>query len=473
MSLFSSLNGAMGTKALNNLPAVYQSNLPALNNLPAIRTIGNDITFYNADNSQTFIEKGYNLNDSIFSIVSKNIDKSGQVRFYLMRIKQNEAKTLNEYNALKKAEYYSPELKRELKRMVKSMVEDYVVDGDLPRLLDKPNRYQTQSEWIENLVAMRELTGEGNLWLNRGITGKQPVELLIIPRQFLHLTGSTNDPWEISGYQFVFNGNTKTWSKEDVVQWKYANPNFSATLDQFRGLAPLQSARVLMQAMNEGDERVAISNKNAGAAGLAFLKNLGKPTLDQANDIRYQFNNAVNNAEMANKIAILGGEWGYINFGYSLDQLKILEQYGLNFKRLCRVFKTPAEIFGEGNDTYDNQRQYKRLWIYDKIAPMLHQLRGILNDKLLDEFKLDRSRYMIDCDVNSLPEMAEDLGEQVKAIRDVYEMSPNQKLQYWGFEADPDPNMNKKYFPSGLTPLDELNMNVGGGLDQQMQDLNL
>jgi HK97 family phage portal protein len=459
-------------KALGSTNPLYQNNLPAVYNNTLTKPVGNEIKLYPQDTGAGFISKGYNLNDAIFSIVGKNAEKFGQPRLYHMVIQKDETKTLREYNQLKN-EPVTPHSVKEMRRMFKSMVEDKVPDSKLANLLNTPNRFQSQSEWLEQLFGFRELTGEANLYLNRGVTDGPPLELLIIPKPHLNLIVDPNNPWEIVAFEIVIGVNRKRVDKEDLLMWKYTSYLPLDNNEHLRGQAPLESARVLMQGMNEADIRVATSNKNAGASGLLYSNLINPKTLDSNDAFRYrqQVNNVVNNTEMAGKIAMLAGEWGYHSFGYSLDDLKVLEQYGLGFKRLCRVFRTPPGIHAEGTDTYENVKQYKRDWIYDLISPRLNQLTGILNGTLLSEFDLDPETNLIDYDINSLPEVAEDLKEQVAAIRDVWEMTPNQKLKYWGFEPDPDPRMDIRLVPTGLQTFDELHTPVGGDLSNEMQDL--
>lgn len=464
MSLFSSLNGAMGTKALNNVPAVYQN--PYNPTLPLIRQVGSELKLYPQDTGQKFIDKGYNLNDAIYSIVGKNAEKFSQPPVYHLKIQKDERKTLREYLLLKK-EPVTTHAVKELRRMYKSMVEDKIVDSKLAGLLKKPNRFQSQSEWMEQTFGFRDLTGEANLYVNRGEAGTLPLELLIIPKPHLNLVVDSNNPWEIQGFEIVIAANQKRVPKEDIIMWKYASYLPLDNHEHLRGQAPLEAARVLMQGMNEADERVAVSNKNAGAAGLAYLDEPNfKPTAEQINSMRSQFNNVVNNEEMARKIAVLAGKWGYINFGYSLDDLKVLEQYGLGFKRLCRVFRTPPGIHAEGSDTYENVKQYKRDWVYDLISPRLNQFVGLLNARLLPEFGLDPETNLIDYSIDALPELTDDLRDQVAALKEADWLSDNEKRSASGYEPKENPILD-------LTAREYEEAGVGGGLDQQMQDLNL
>jgi HK97 family phage portal protein len=426
--------------------------------MPQFQKVGDEIVLYPQDTGQRYLDKGYNLNDGVYSIVSKNAEKASQIRMYHSRIKKEERKTLHEYNQLSKGAINNKVLK-ELEVMRKAMVEDLIVDSPLTKLLNKPNRFQTQSEWLEQLFGLRELQGEGNIWFNR-LGGGKIQEMLVIPKSQLRLVGNLKDPWEVIAYEVMLNGRNYRWEKEDVVMWKYSNPReVDTSLEHLRGLAPLQSIMVLVQGLNEGDIRLATANKNAGASGLAYRTDMPqKPTVEQTTEMRRQFNESVNNSDMANKIAILGGEWGYFNIGKTMQELQLLEQYGIGFKRLCRVFKTPAGIFDEGNATWDNQKQFYRQWIYSKIAPNIYNLRGLLSEKLLPEFGLDPETNLIDCDVMSLPEMTQDLKEQAEGLKDVWGLTIDDRLKHFGYEPIGGPVGELRLVPTGLQTLEDLSM---------------
>lgn len=452
MNFLRKLNDSLEAKA-------FGSTLPIPMRQEYLR-LGSDIVFYPQDNGERYLTKGLNLNDAVSTIVGKNQRKAGQVRLTHTKVKASEKKTLQEYLELSKKKEFSAQQVREMRVMRKALVEDLIVDSPLTKLLNKPNRWQTQSEWIELMFALRELQGEGNLWLNRGPAGGKILEMMVIPKPHLNLIGDNKDPWNIVAYEFNLNGKMYRWEKEDVLMWKYTNPRaIDMSLEHLRGRAPLYALMVLLQGMNEGDERVAISNKHGGASGLAYRTDLIKePTVEQKNDMRNQFNATINNEQMANKIAILGGQWGYIEFGKTMAELKILEQYGLSFQRVANAFETPYQLFGFGNDTYENQKQYGRNWIYNKIAPNMYNLRGLLSDRLLPEFNLDPETNLIDCDVLSLPEMSQDMAELAAGIKDVWGMSIDDRLKYFGMEPIGGAEGELRLVPTGLTSLEEFTM---------------
>lgn len=468
MSLPSRINSLLSyfpVKATNNLPARRQ--LPSL--LPSeIRMIGNEITIYPEDGGERYIDRGYKQNDGVYSIVSRNAEKCSQIRLYHTAIKRNEQKTAQEYLSLTKGAWNEHTVK-ELAKMRKAMTDTLVVDSPLQKLLNKPNRNQVQSEWIEDIVGLRELQGEGNIWLNIREGEKKPIELLNIPKPQLILVGDSRDPWNILAYEFLLSGNSYRWTPDRVVMWKYASKARvdSLTLAHLRGMAPLEAGIMLVQAMNEADLRIATSNKNGGAMGLAYRQDVANLPTDPAQkaELRAQFNNVVNSNDMASKVAMMGGNWGYLNFATSAKDQMLLEQYGIGFKRLCRIFKTPAGIFDEGNATYDNQKQFNRQWIYSKVAPTLVGLRDKLQDALLPRFELDPERHIIDFTVDNLPELSEDLKDKVAALKDADWLTDNEKRTECGFEAKNNQVLN-------LTQREYENYGISGSLDSEMRQLN-
>lgn len=448
---------------------------------PLTRNVGQSLELYPQDNGERYISKGYILNDAVYSIVSKCAKKLGQVPFHHVKIRKNERKTWQEYLTLTKNGIGPAHLK-ELKHMRTKAIDENIVDSKLSRKLAKPNRYQSGSQFIEQLYGFKLLHGEGNIHINRGLDGqgqllnKGPfLEMLIIPKPFLLIVGNNNDPWEIE--RFIFNvnkGERVPWDKRNVIMWKFPNYRFDAlTKEHLRGQAPLEAGIVLLQAMNEGTKRTAAMNSSGGANGLLFNKGVTQmPDPAKAAEHRRQINATVNSTDMAGKIATLyGGDWQYIQFGLNADQLKLIEQYNLDFTRLCNIFDVPPGLFAK-DQTYENQRESKRSFIYENIAVAAYGLRDELNSRLIEDFDLDRDTDFIDCDIMALPELSTDLKEQVTALKDAYWLSVDQKLTASGYEPIGGAEGEVRLVPTGLQSLKDAVSGVGGDLDNEMNLLN-
>jgi HK97 family phage portal protein len=421
---------------------------------------------------QTYIQQGYQKNAWVYSIVSKCAKKFSQVPWYHYKIKTQERKTWAEYQQLTKDRLFDTKAIIEARKMRTKSVDQVVVDSPLSKLLNKPNRNQSGAQFRENLYGYKLLTGEGNIWFSRIEESARPTEMFIIPKQNLALIKG-GDPWAIAEYKILLSGQEFRNPKENVLMWRFPNYDFdSLSLSHLRGQAPLDAGLLLMQSSNEAAERLIAMNKNQGVAGAVFDKaKRDFPTPAQAGFIRQQFNEIVNDNDLAGQIAWLTGDLGYIQFGLDAGQLKLLEQSDVQFKGLCNIFDVPWQLFGNA-DSYENRKQYKRDFVYDNIAVAAYGLRDELNAKLIPEFNLDRDRDVIDCDVMALPELSEDLKTQAETLSKLWQLTPNQVLEYIGYDKSTDPNMDKIYIPSGLTPIDELNAPIGGNLDNEQSLLN-
>lgn len=465
MSFLSTLSNALSfipNKKAFTFPAV-----PIQDNTTLFGYSG--ISLYPHNTGDSYIKNGYNKNAQVYAIVSKNSRKLGQVNFYHYRIKNSERKTWSDYLRETKNGVTAENI-RELKKMRQKSIDENKVDSDLSKLLKKPNRYQTGAIWREQLYGYKQLTGEGNIWINQGESGKEkPKELLIIPKAFLQLIMG-NDPWQVDAYQFnILMGKLQRIPKEQVIMWIYPNYEFSSsTLSHLRGQSPLDSGLLLLQASNVAAERLVKMNDNQGAAGLLYRTDPHTaPTPTQAASMRQQINETINSQDMAGAIAWLTGQYGYLQFGLDAEKLKLIEQSEASFEALCNIFDIPPGIFAK-DQTYENVKEAKRNWVYDNIAPAAYSLRDELNEKLIIQMGLDRDRDFIDCDILSLPEMSMDLGKQIAAIKDAYWTTLDEKRTATGYEALNTEESKKIYVQSSLTTLEEINAPTGGNLDSEM-----
>jgi HK97 family phage portal protein len=469
MSLFKSLANAIpDTKALPMVTGTRNDAYLAPN-INALPSLGTGVTLYPSDTGQTYINKGYKRNAIVFSIVNKCIKKFGQVDWNVVKIVNDERKTAQEYLDLSRKDLSVPAV-RELKKMRKKMIDQVPVDNPLSKRLARPNRNQSQAEFLEQLYGYKLLTGEANIWLSRGtengvpITKGQPLELQAIPKENLLLVKG-GDAWDIRGFEIAFGGERIPTPKENIIMWAFFNPSFNPnTLDHLRGMAPLDSAILLLQGSNEGAERLVNMNKNQGAAGFAAREDLATMTPEQSQFMRQQFDTIVHNGHMAGKYAVFGGKWQVHQFGMDVNQLQLLEQLNVHNDWFCNVFDVPPGLFAK-DQTYENAKEAKREFIYSNIAPATFSLRDELNDRLLPAYDLDRERFLIDADITNLPELSQDFKTQADAVKNVWSLTPNEIREYLSYDRLEDPNMDKIFIPQGLQPLDDAAMPLGGPLN--------
>jgi HK97 family phage portal protein len=471
MSLLRRLNNSIQVKGTQPTGALTINQLPP----PAsfydnARWIGNEITLYPAKDGETYINNGYNINSVVHTCINMIQKMFGKVPFYVVDINRDERKTFAEYKAIQ-WNLSDPRAVAEMRKMRKKSIDGIILDTQLSKFLNKPNRNQTGTAYREMLIGYKKLTGEGNQWFNRGVdrmtrqqnTAGSPFEMFIIPKYVLQLVGNGVDPWEIVKYQFqIGNGQTVEVPKENLQMWIETNYNFvSLTLDHLRGQPPLEAALLNIQALNESAVREIKESLNGGANGLLFRKDAmanQKPAPDVAAHIREQISNAVNGQDVAGAIAWLAGEWGYLPFGKTSQELQRIELNQANIDRICNVLGVPAGLL-KTDQTYENARSYWKQLVYGVIAPEAYSLRDTWNGSLVEMFGMNPERQAIDCDIMALPELSQDLKEQVSAVKEANWLSKNEKRIATGYEPSPDPKHD-------IIPDDD--MMVGGGLDEEV-----
>lgn len=408
-----------------------------------------------------YVKDGYNKNVDVYAIVSLAARKFAQVPPYVYKIKKGKTKEAKDY-IIASRNNKNPQKAGDILALRKKAIDESIVDNELSQMLQKPNLYMGQDSFFETLYGYKLLTGEGNIFKNRGDNDKGPIqELIIIPRQFIELRSDNRDWWGIDGYKLQLGNFSRNIEEDDLIMWKFPNYIFDPiTKVHHRGKAPLQSMLYDMQASNENAKNKLKLNKNQGARGVLFdHTNAGVKaaalTPQQHSDLKRLIDGKINTNDVAGAIAVLQGQWGYHALGMDANQLKMIEQSNLNMQKLCAGFNVPYEFFNT-ETTFSNKEQASRNFVYNHIAPAAYSLRDEFNRSLLLDFKLDSWQYLIEFDITALPEVTEDLSKQVAALKDAWWFTPNQRLEKMGEDRSKDLLMDKIYMPSGLKPIDEV-----------------
>jgi hypothetical protein len=452
---------------------------PQASPLSQIMSLNQGITLYPFGKDHTYIHQGYKRNWAVYVVVRKCVRIFSQVPWYHYKIATKERKTyFDEYIPLTKTKLHDVKARLEMKKMLTKSVEQVAVTSDLSKLLAKPNRNQTGGRFRGNLLGHKMLTGEGNQWFARpkDLQGnpdmsQKPSEIFVIPKQNLAIVKGA-DPWAIDGYKVLISGAQIPQPKDNIIPWIEEGYEFNPiTMMHLRGQAPLDAWLMGMQAMNEGSETIARMNKNQGVSGFAWNKTDNRPfNPEQAVFNRKQFNSIVNESDLAGTIAYFTGDWGFQQIGLDTRALQLLEQQDKALDVVCMIYDVPIGAFKHGT-TYENKPQEIKDLVYNAIAPNAYELREEWNNSLIPQFGLDRERDVIDCDILSLPQLADDLKTMVESLSKAWQLTPNQVLEYLGYDKSTDPNMDKVYIPANLVPLDQANSDLGANLDAQMNAL--
>ena len=99
----------------------------------------------------------------------------------------------------------------------------------------------------------------------------------------------------------------------------------------------------------------------------------------------------------------------------------------------------------------------RKMLITDAVIPLVEARKSVLNRWLQAKFG---NEYLVEFDYTVFNEIQEDLQKMATTANTMYWTTPNEKRAMTNYDQSTDPLMDKLYFPSGLTLLEDLN----GGL---------
>jgi HK97 family phage portal protein len=340
---------------------------------------------------------------------------------------------------------------------LKNEAYDKVENSDLEKLLLNPNNYQTLNDLNWNLDGYKMLTGNSYAYLIKvGSTS----ELHAIPSPFVDVKvkGTPFDPilkYNVTYLDSEIDG-------EEMLHFKYWNPITSSEVpaNSFKGQSPLQSCRMLLGRYKDADITQGFMFKNMGPTGMITGKTNTADGLteNQATAIQDKFKQQHTGTYKAGEIMVTPSALDWVSFGLSPVDLNILQSKREALSELCNAYNVPIGMFSDTNSTENNMIESRKSMITDAVIPIVEARKMVLNKFLVPKFGED---LVIEYDYSIFHELQDDIEKQANAAVKMYWISPNEKRSMTGFDQDPDPNMNKYYFPTGLETLDNINTDMG------------
>jgi HK97 family phage portal protein len=411
-------------------------------------------------NTRDFIRNAFSGNGTIYTIISTAARKFGYIPRFVYKIESKPAQ--KSYDYLLKNYGRLTKQKQVQKLFTKAYNED-IVENDFSRLLARPNSTQGQDAFYELAFVFYLATGETFIRKNRGDTEGmsdaqidkiKPIELEILPSDFVDVLPDPDDIWGIIGYHFWVGGTKVFIRKNDIIHWKRPNPNYDEnTYTHLRGLSPLTPGAKLRTQDEAATDAMVSMHQNDGAKGALYNKTLDNLGPTQKSALENVINRKINSRDAKGAVAALQGEWGYLDFGATAVDMQLDQAQTSTFVRLCNLFGVNPMLF-LANATYENISQARKDLITGLILPCACSLRDEMNRSLLPDFGLDSS-YTHDVDVSNLPELQEDMSAKVTQLAAAWWLTPNQKLEEMNQDRSGDPNMDKRWIPNNLVTMDD------------------
>ena len=415
----------------------------------AIYNFLGDSIVWNPENDDTYINKGYRFNSTIYSIVNLITKTASTIPFMVYEVKnENE---LKRYKSMTSGNFNSNAMLQSKILQKKALVE--IEDTELHELLNRPNPAQSYNAWLQEVVAFGKLTG------NRYIYGISPEsgpnqnkysELYVLPSQSVEInSGGIFDP--IKYYTLDYNGEYKI-EAEDVCHIKDFNPYYDGTGSHLYGMSPLKAGLRSLYANNEALTTGVRYLQNQTARGV-LMSDEGDLNEVQARQLKDKFRQQYQGANNAGDVIITPKKLSWVNFGLNASDLSLIEQYNASIKDLCNIYNVPVQLLNNtDSSTYNNMNEAKKSLYVNSVIPELNKIKDELNRWLTPQYG---DKLYIDFDYTNIPELQEEMDKVVNQMTQAWWLTPNEKRAAMSYGADEDTQeMNDYYIPSTFLPLD-------------------
>jgi HK97 family phage portal protein len=440
-------------------PIISQNTVQNTFNKALLNYIGGGLTKYDYDGKVT-LEKGYNQNSDVYSVVSQIARKFSSVPANLNKVvNKREAKLLKDLYT-KQLDPQSLARKRILE--VKAYGNEEVEEP-----LEKPNYFQSDTEFKELWETFMLLNGNAYQWIfspEAGLNEGKPMARFLLPSHLVQIVLKDNAQFEtlespVSHYILIIGDRFAEFKESDVIHSKFPNPNYDLIGSHFYGQSPLKSALLDIQISNSTKENNLGTMQSGGVYGFIHAKDGQTPLNEtQANELKSRLVEMKSSSEVLGRISGASAPLGFTQVSVDTDRLMPFDFLKSSQKAICNNLGwSDLLLNNEGGAKYDNLDAVWRMAISNRIAPDLKIYEDGLNDKFYPRFK-DLGDVKITFDISELPEMQNDMVTLVSWLSKALEngaITPREfriALRYSDIDTE---QMNTHFLRGGLLPLED------------------
>tara|TARA_R100001530_G_scaffold62078_1_gene44699 strand:- start:2055 stop:3590 length:1536 start_codon:yes stop_codon:yes gene_type:complete len=423
-------------------------------------------TISNNTSDDDFIKKGYAFNPTIYSIINLISKSAVTVPFQIYNKLDQSA--LKEYKALTGNGLNTESIIKS--KLIRKSALMEVENTALDKLLERPNPAQSWSVFLEELIGFGKLTG------NRYVYGIYPdggenknlvYQLYNLPAHLIEIK-SDGIFKPVDKYVMQYQNNGYDLAAETVLHIADWNPDYSGEGSHLYGQSPIQAGMRVMTTNNEAVETSLKYLHNQSARGMLTPED-DTLTPTQAQEMKSAFRRNFQGTKAANDIMITGKKFSWVNFGLSSADLQLLESYKSTQADLCNLYGIPVVLLNNlAHSTYDNYRTARKVLFTNAVIPELNKIKDEFNRWLVPQFGED---LYFDFDYSVIPELMPEQETLVNTLSKSYWLTTNEKREAVGYGVDEENYvMNEYLVPSGLSSIEDLNMEVDEDISFPVQE---
>lgn len=412
----------------------------------------------------TYIEKGYNLNSTVYSIINAASTKVTEVPTFLKRVDNKSQKRLLD-DLLRKNGVLSPS-EQAKKRILETKA---YKEEEIAEPLEQPNYYQTWPEFYALWETFMLTNGNAYIYMMAPTDGPNagvPVQVFLLPSQYINIVLKDNvdviksieSP--IDHYMLIM-GNV--WCKfpvDNIIHTKFPNPNYDFNGRQLYGQSPLMAALGELNINNSAVEQNIKTMQNAGSYGFIHGTDAKDPlTPEQAQQLKETLVEMERDQGVLNRFRGSSAPIGFTRLSLTTDELQPFEFLKYSANEICNVLNWPAGLLGiNGEPKYDNADIQWRMALSNRIKPDLCILAEALNRSFYPRFKNMKDVVKV-WDVSEMTEMQEDMRKLSEWLREALDrgvITPDEYRLALKYPETGRPEMTQHIIRQGYVPLEDV-----------------
>jgi phage portal protein BeeE len=392
------------------------------------------------DNPVTYLQKGYDINDIVYSIVNLIMDKCRVAPWGIYEIKDESA--YKQFRGM----------------MTKGITtgRDYQAAVKWGELIKNPNERQSWNDLIAYGVGYDCLMGNNYTWgkpLTAGANAGTPNELWLMPSQHVDIHATDTFPARVTKYT-VRLWPSVVYEPKEVMHEAEWNPNWEVNGSQLYGIPPLRAALGLLNRNNSSMEASAAAFQNEGIKGVLHMKATpgqidGEQLITEVGNLKDTMLSEWTGEQNRGRIGLSGYDMGWLPIGLSSDEMQLIESEKWDLRRLCNVFRVSSRMLNDPDNTAEaNVEEAEKALTTRAALPRLIKKREAFNRKAVRDWGLDK-KYTIDFEMSAYSELSDDMGEVIDAHNKLIIAIPNEQREAGGLAAVDDPTANDPWVKSG------------------------
>lgn len=425
--------------------------------------IGAGYTAYDTK-GMTYIEKGYNLNPDVYAIVSSIARKFSSVPAILKEV--DDKKALKELKKLSTKALRPHEHLKKIKLETKAFADD---GEEIDDPLQRPNYYQSETEFRELWETFMLLTGNAYQWIlspEDGLNAGVPMARFLLPAHLVQIVlkpnaDIANDDNPISHYIMLLGDISIRFERKDVIHSKFPNPNYNLGGSHLYGQSPLLSALRDIQLSNTTIDTNNDTMSNSGIFGFVHAADGATPLEStQAEDIVSRVKQMKASKSLMGRLAGASAPLGFTKLSVDTENLQPHSFSESAQKHIANCLGWSTLLLNtEGK--WDNYAASMRIAITNRIIPDLKIYEEGLNNEYYPRFK-NLKNAEIYFDVSELPEMQSDMKELCEWLAIALQngaITPDEFRMAIKYPGSDIAETKQHYLQSGLVPIEDVAVN--------------